>query len=126
MHRELGVNVRQRVGDRGHDSGRLWPGGTSLLEPLGQADPRNEVPDEVNLIVLDADIMNGHNARVTEPRDPTRLLKEALRLAPAKHLDGDLGPQLRVVTQVDRAEAAVAEHAKDGVAAERCGQGCWR
>ena len=88
-----------------------------------------EIRDDVDLPLVQADVVDRHDAGVAQPGEPAGLLEESLGLgvrhvgAAAEDLDGHGPVELRVVAEVHRAEAAGSQGAPHLVAAEGGGSG---
>ena len=126
---EPGVGVGQGVGHGGRDPGRLRPGRAVVLQPSAEVGAFEEIRDDVNLPPVQADVVDRHDAGVAQLREPAGLLEESLRLglrhlgAAAEDLDGHGPVELRVVAEVNRAEAAGSQGVPHLVAAEGGGRG---
>src|SRR5262245_11234682 len=109
------MRASQSIGHRGDDASRFTPGRLLRLEPSAQAGAVNEIRNQVNLIVLHADIKDRDDARMPEPGNAACLLQKQVHglfgVAAIKiwHLDGNLPIELCVVTEIDRTEAASAQ-----------------
>jgi hypothetical protein len=61
MDRPLTVSVRERIGDRGDDAGGIQPIRPVRDQPLSEARPTQKIGDDVDLPVMRADVMHGHD-----------------------------------------------------------------
>ena len=127
---EPGVGVGQGIGHGGRDAGRLRPGsGGCRFSHSAEVGAVEIIRDDVHLPLVQADVVDRHDAGVAQPGEPAGLLEESLGLgvrhvgAAAQDLDGHGPVELRVVAEVHRAEAAGSQGVPHLVAAEGGGRG---
>ena len=98
--------------------------GDVVFQPLREVRAIEIIRDDVHLPLVQADVVDRHDAGVAQPCEPAGLLEEALGLgvrhvgAAAEDLDGHGPVELRVVAEVHRAEAAGSQDVPHLVAAE--------
>ena len=115
---------RQRVGDAEQQLDRLAPCVMSGAHPIGQRAAVGQLRDEVLPAVELADVMNRDDVRMIQRG---RRLRFPLEAAPfggrrelgGQKLDRDRAIQPGVVSQVDDAHAAFAEHRLNPVCSQR-------
>ena len=116
--------VGKRVGHVGRDAGRLSPARGVMFQPMREIRACKVVRNDVDLPVVQADVVDRHDARVAELREPAGLLEEPISRggrhmgAAAMHLDGHWSVELLVVAEVDRAETAGSQCVLHPVTAE--------
>ena len=126
---EPGVGVGQGVGHGGGDPGRLRPGRAVALQPSAEVGAFEEIRDDVNLPPVHADVMDRHDAGMAQLREPAGFLEKSLHAglrhvgAAAEDLDGDGPVELRVLAEVNRAEAPGSQGVPHPIAAESGGRG---
>ena len=121
--------VGQRVGHVGRDAGRLCASSGNDVPASARDQCLDIVRNDVDLPIVQADVVDRHDAGVAELREPAGLLEEPLGRggrhvgAAAMHLDGHWSVKLFVVAEVDRAEAAGSQGVLHPVTAEGDGNG---
>ena len=103
--------------------------GRLLSSHRPRSGPSRIIRDDVDLPVVQADVVDRHDAGMAQLGEPAGLLEKSLGLglrhvgAAAKDLDGHGPVELRVVAEVHRAEAAGSQGVPHLVAAEGGGRG---
>ncbi len=128
MDESLLVGVMQGVG-YGRRQFRGFPVLRPLLfQPLREVGPIDKFRDNVAGVILRvADIMHRDDAGMVEIGDRASLSQIHFRIfgmrdqAGVRHLDGDGPVQLLVLSEIDKAEAPLAQHFLDAIAADPLG-----
>ena len=116
MDRPLAVGVRERIGDRGDNAGGIQPSRPVRDQPLGEARPTQKVGDDVDLPVMGADIVHGHDTGMPQPGHAAGLFEELIDFRPGdvrrpQYLDRDRTIQFSVVREIDLPETTGTDDA---------------
>ncbi len=126
MHDAASVTVIERLGGLDADLDHLVERPRPVGEEGAQRAPLDDRHDEEERALVVAEVVDGDDRRVVEPRDELRLALEALASGGADELrrhqlDRHVARQHGVAGAVDDAHAAAPELADDGVAAGKAG-----
>ena len=128
MDESLLVGVMQGVGHGRHQQGGVPIIEPLLFQPFREVGPVDKFRDNVAGVVLRAaDIMHRDDAGMVEIGDRASLGQIRFRIfglrdqAGVRHLDGDGPVQLLIVSEIDKAEAPLAQHFLDAVATDPLG-----
>ena len=121
----LGMGGDERIGHLGADPEHVRHRELPALHQLPERAALEQLHDQVGLAVLLADVVDGADVRMTQPRGRAGLALEplaALRVVgeiPGQHLERDRAVEPRVARPVDLPHPACAQRSGDSVGAEQ-------
>ena len=89
---EPGVGVGQGLGHGSRDAGRLVPAWGVVLQPSAEVESGEIIGDDVHLPLVQADVMDRHDAGVAQTGEPAGLLRGIARSRRAVRRDLRGGP----------------------------------